>query len=381
MLADNIKKYRKQNDMSQDELAEKLGVSRQSISLWENSQTQPTIDNIIALSKIFNVSSDSLLGTVVDEEPEQSVSSGSLDGATEVKSIKPKKKISVLIAIFACVIIVMIVAVRAIFYILENKDSDTVNSDFGGAIQVDEDISRANSEPISTSEPIVTSAPETTTEPITTTQEPATSATSKSTTVSTTQTELTTTASKVTTTKATTTEAEEIEEIIDDRADFDLFEYCRDFAIQVGNLYGDYCIYQQPSTRYGGYDNEYFSISFWNDSNMVEFCLHCPLSETQSINFYLRMRGGYNGKYEYLTSKYYRDTGSSFRSATGYIDPSVFSTKYPISCDSYDGSLDGQTEFMEESRVGICDLIYCLKNFIAVENMDCNFSDFGFVNF
>lgn len=41
MLSDNIKNYRKKNNMSQDELAEKLGVSRQSISLWETGQTQP----------------------------------------------------------------------------------------------------------------------------------------------------------------------------------------------------------------------------------------------------------------------------------------------------------------------------------------------------
>ena len=61
MLSDNIRNYRKINNMSQDELAEKLGVSRQSISLWETGQTQPTIDNIIALSKIFNVTSDEIL--------------------------------------------------------------------------------------------------------------------------------------------------------------------------------------------------------------------------------------------------------------------------------------------------------------------------------
>ena len=63
MLSDNIRDYRKKSNMSQDELAEKLGVSRQSISLWETGQTQPTIDNIIALAKIFNISSDMLLGT------------------------------------------------------------------------------------------------------------------------------------------------------------------------------------------------------------------------------------------------------------------------------------------------------------------------------
>ena len=62
MLSDNIREYRKKSNMSQDELAEKLGVSRQSISLWETGQTQPTIDNIIALAKIFNISADTLLG-------------------------------------------------------------------------------------------------------------------------------------------------------------------------------------------------------------------------------------------------------------------------------------------------------------------------------
>ena len=162
---------------------------------------------------------------------------------------------------------------------------------------------------------------------------------------------------------------------------FDLFSYCKNFAIEKGTLNGDYCIYQQPATKYGGYDNEYFSISYWGDSNMVEFCLHCPLSETYSHNFYLRMRGGYNKKYEYLSSKYFRDTGESLRSATGSIDPAVFSDSYPISCDKYEGSFDGQNEFMEESRVGICDLIRCLKEFVAAEGMACDFSDFEFVNF
>lgn len=114
---------------------------------------------------------------------------------------------------------------------------------------------------------------------------------------------------------------------------------------------------------------------------MVEFCLHCPLDDTYSINFYIRMRGGYNKKYEYLSSRYYRDNGESVRSAAGYIDPSVFSDNYPLSCDEYKGSFDGQNEFMEESRVGICDLIHCLKKFVDTENMECGFSAFEFVNF
>ena len=79
MLGETIKDLRKQNSMSQEQLAEKLGVSRQSVSLWEKDSTQPTIDNIIALSDIFSVSVDSLLKSnavcsdyaVYDKQPER----------------------------------------------------------------------------------------------------------------------------------------------------------------------------------------------------------------------------------------------------------------------------------------------------------------------
>ena len=65
----------------------------------------------------------------------------------------------------------------------------------------------------------------------------------------------------------------------------------------------------------------------------------------------------------------------------GAVILAVFYDGYPISCDKYEGSSDGQNECMEESRVGICDLIRCLKEFVKVENMECDFSDFDFVNF
>ncbi len=166
-----------------------------------------------------------------------------------------------------------------------------------------------------------------------------------------------------------------------DVPELDLFTYCKNFAIEKGELNGDYCIYQQSSVLYGGRENEYFSISYWSDSDMVEFCLHCPLSDTLSHNFYLRMRGGYDGEYEYSSSKYYRDTGESLRAAYGYIDPTAFYDGYPIPCDEYIGDSDGQTQFMEDSRVGICDLIRCLKEFVEVEEMECDFTDFGFIKF
>ncbi len=61
MQGEKIRTLRKEKKISQESLAEKLGVSRQSISLWENEQTQPTIENIIALADVFGVTIDDML--------------------------------------------------------------------------------------------------------------------------------------------------------------------------------------------------------------------------------------------------------------------------------------------------------------------------------
>lgn len=65
MLA-NLRDLRKEKSLSQKQMAEKLCISQQTYSDYENGKTEPTLDTIIELSKIFNVSSDYLLG-LVDE--------------------------------------------------------------------------------------------------------------------------------------------------------------------------------------------------------------------------------------------------------------------------------------------------------------------------
>lgn len=59
---ERINFYRKKLGLSQEELGQKLLVSRQTVSLWEKDQTVPTIDNLIRLKEIFEVSVDELLG-------------------------------------------------------------------------------------------------------------------------------------------------------------------------------------------------------------------------------------------------------------------------------------------------------------------------------
>lgn len=61
-IGEKIQMYRKKQKMSQEELGQKLLVSRQTISLWEKDQTVPTIDNLLRLKEIFNVSTDDILG-------------------------------------------------------------------------------------------------------------------------------------------------------------------------------------------------------------------------------------------------------------------------------------------------------------------------------
>lgn len=393
MLADSIRKYRKENHMSQDELAERLGVSRQSVSLWENGQTQPTIDNIIALAKIFHISSDVLLGVS--------------DGTDALPASTPKagKKHRIFPVILAAIVLAAVLG--TVLYICARKEASGANSGTPGSA-----VSQPGSVPGQTTPSTESAAPSAgvseppnpsangseTAKPSANASESAKPSANVSETVKPSAnvsesakpsagiseaTEPSSSGSEAAKPSASGSETAKpsAPSPTQSTEPFDLFSYCRDFAIEKGILNGDHCMYQQPSALYGGYENEYFSISFWNDSNRVEFCLHCPLSETYSINFYLRMRGGYNHKYEYVSSKYFRDTGESLRFASGYIDPAVFSANYPISCDTYIGSSDGQNEFMEESRVGICDLIACLKGFAQVENLSCGFSAFEFANF
>ncbi len=61
ILADKIIAERKKNGWSQEELAEKIGVSRQAVSKWEGAQTTPDLQKLLALSEVFGVSSDYLL--------------------------------------------------------------------------------------------------------------------------------------------------------------------------------------------------------------------------------------------------------------------------------------------------------------------------------
>ena len=82
ILADKIMENRKKNGWSQEELANRLGVSRQSVSKWESAQAVPDMKKILQLSEVFGVSTDYLMKDEI-ESPAPTESAPVDDGAAE----------------------------------------------------------------------------------------------------------------------------------------------------------------------------------------------------------------------------------------------------------------------------------------------------------
>ena len=78
-LSDNLKKIRKDNNLSQEQLAEKLGVSRQSVSKWESNQAYPEMDKVIQICQMFNLNVDELLNQNLKEIKEKKESKSNIN--------------------------------------------------------------------------------------------------------------------------------------------------------------------------------------------------------------------------------------------------------------------------------------------------------------
>ena len=111
ILADKIIKLRKKNGWSQEELAEKMNVSRQAVSKWESAQTVPDLEKILQLSVLLGVTTDYLLKDEIEEE--ELINDDSSDTAVKRISIEEanayieqRKKASLRIALatFLCIL-------------------------------------------------------------------------------------------------------------------------------------------------------------------------------------------------------------------------------------------------------------------------------------
>ena len=88
IIAEKIMSLRKQYGWSQEELADLIGVSRQSVSKWESAASIPDIQKIIKMSEVFGVSIDYLLKDEIDLPETSQVEKTSDIGADSESSVK-----------------------------------------------------------------------------------------------------------------------------------------------------------------------------------------------------------------------------------------------------------------------------------------------------
>lgn len=84
MFANRFKNLRQSKELNQVQLAEKLGVKKQSISNWENDNIMPSVEMLVKIADFFHVSTDYLLGR--DEKAENAIQLLDLSGLTPLQS-------------------------------------------------------------------------------------------------------------------------------------------------------------------------------------------------------------------------------------------------------------------------------------------------------
>ena len=124
-LGNNLFQARKRAGLSQEQVAEKLGVARQTISKWELGETTPEMDKLIIMSELYNITLDELMkeeneGKVVNDP--NNTNSQKLAGMT----IKILKGIGIFILIVAILyVFLMIIGFVAFSRVETNSDSKT----------------------------------------------------------------------------------------------------------------------------------------------------------------------------------------------------------------------------------------------------------------
>lgn len=113
IFADKLIRLRKKSGMSQEEPAEKMNVSRQSVSKWEGAQSVPELEKILQLGNLFGVTTDYLLKDEIEDEEyskddySEKERRVSLEQANEFLSLRKKAALRIALATFMCIISVI----------------------------------------------------------------------------------------------------------------------------------------------------------------------------------------------------------------------------------------------------------------------------------
>lgn len=110
ILADKIIRLRKKNGWSQEELAEKMNVSRQAVSKWEGAQAIPDLEKILMLGNLFGVTTDYLLKDEIEDEETAEEKSDTIvkrvtmETANEFLEWRKKASVRIATGVFLCIL-------------------------------------------------------------------------------------------------------------------------------------------------------------------------------------------------------------------------------------------------------------------------------------
>ena len=141
ILADKIIKQRKQNGWSQEEFAEKMGVSRQAVSKWEGAQTVPELSKILLMAELFGVTTDYLLKDDIEDaeyhesEDTRDCRKLTLEDANIYLKRRKEASFTIAIATFMCIISpILLIVLGGLSDMLDNFISENLAVGIGLAV-------------------------------------------------------------------------------------------------------------------------------------------------------------------------------------------------------------------------------------------------------
>ena len=148
-LHEKIYELRKKNGLSQEALAESLGVSRQSVSKWETGEATPEVSKLLSLSKLFGVTTDYLLNDEMEEENVSETAKNEMPSSdfevTSVSESRPIKKgrnvrtlvIILLICIVLCMLLPLIMAILGYSIFQMSPDAETLYAETAPGYEIE----------------------------------------------------------------------------------------------------------------------------------------------------------------------------------------------------------------------------------------------------
>lgn len=131
MLKDNIKNLRKEKGLSQEELAIKLNVVRQTVSKWERGLSVPDSSMLISLAEELDTSVNVLLGESVEEKtPNDDVDIKTIAERLEVINLQLARRSEMKIKLVRWILILLCIVIVAVFIAFGIMQSDYLEGDF-----------------------------------------------------------------------------------------------------------------------------------------------------------------------------------------------------------------------------------------------------------